>query len=38
MLQQEEQNPDRLFAQLEPDPLLAQFPRANLELERPEAE
>jgi hypothetical protein len=36
--QQEEQNPHRLFAQLEPDTVLAQFSRAHVELERSEAE
>ena len=38
VLQQEEQYPDWLFAQPEPDTLLAQFPRAHVELERSKAE
>jgi hypothetical protein len=37
MLQQEEQNPDWLFAQREPDAVLPEFSRANVELEQSEA-
>ena len=37
MIQQEEQNPHWLFAQLEPDTVLAQLSRTHVELERSEA-
>jgi hypothetical protein len=38
MLQEHHQNPDRLLAELDFYPVLAQFPRAGIELERPESD